>query len=215
MGNLTFSRAEMAAMVAADIPEGWFVNLGIGMPTLVAEYIPSDREVILQSENGILAMGPTPAADRINPWLVNAGKLPVTLKPGGAIFHHADSFAMIRGGHLDLCVLGAYEVAASGDLANWSRGPGDAAPSVGGAMDLAIGAKRAWVMMEHTTKDGRPKLVQKCGYPLTAVACVSRIYTNLAVIDVIPERGFVLRTAFPGLGIEDIRAVTGAAVSPD
>ncbi len=203
----------MAAKVAADIPEGWFVNLGIGLPTSVADHVPELREVILMSENGILAMGPAPAPERVDPWLVNAGKQPVTIRPGGAFFHHADSFAMIRGGHLDLCVLGGYEVAATGDLANWSRGPAEGPPAVGGAMDLALGARQVWVMMEHVTKDGRPRLVARCRYPLTAPACVRRIYTNLAVIDVLPERGFVLREAAPGVGIEEVRAATGAPVA--
>jgi len=207
-----FSRVEMAAKVAADIPEGWIVNLGIGLPTSVAEFVPAEREVIFMSENGILGMGPSPAADLVDPWLVNAGKQPVTLRPGGAFFHHADSFAMIRGGHIDLCVLGGYEVAATGDLANWSRGAAEGAPAVGGAMDLAVGAKRVWVLMEHTTREGAPRLVANCSYPLTAATCVSRVYTNLAVIDVTPGLGFVLREAAPGASLEDIRAVTGAPV---
>jgi 3-oxoadipate CoA-transferase beta subunit len=207
-----FSRLEMAAKVAADIPEGWIVNLGIGLPTSVAEFVPAEREVIFMSENGILGMGPSPPADSVDPWLVNAGKQPVTLRPGGAFFHHADSFAMIRGGHIDLCVLGGYEVAATGDLANWSRGAAEGAPAVGGAMDLAVGAKRVWVLMEHMTRDGAPRLVAHCSYPLTAAACVSRVYTNLAVIDVIPGLGFVLREAAPGASLEDVRAATGAPV---
>ncbi len=207
-----FSRVEMAAKVAADIPEGWIVNLGIGLPTSVAEFVPAEREVIFMSENGILGMGPSPPADSVDPWLVNAGKQPVTLRPGGAFFHHADSFAMIRGGHIDLCVLGGYEVAATGDLANWSRGAAEGAPAVGGAMDLAVGAKRVWVLMEHMTRDGAPRLVAHCSYPLTAAACVSRVYTNLAVIDVIPGLGFVLREAAPGASLEDVRAATGAPV---
>jgi 3-oxoadipate CoA-transferase beta subunit len=215
MSERGWSRAEMAEQVAADIPEGWFVNLGIGLPTSVADCVPAGREVILMSENGILAMGPAPAAEHIDPWLVNAGKQPVTLRPGGAFFHHADSFAMIRGGHIDLCVLGGYEVAATGDLANWSRGPAEGPPAVGGAMDLALGAKQVWVMMDHVTRDGRPKLVGRCRYPLTAAACVRRIYTNLAVIDVVPVRGFVLREAAPGVGIEDVRSATGAPVVAD
>ncbi len=205
-----FSRGEMAARVASDIPEGWFVNLGIGIPTMVADHVPAEREVILHSENGILGMGPAPAPDRVNPWLVNAGKQPVTLRPGGSFFHHADSFGMIRGGHIDLCVLGAFEVAVNGDIANWSTGENDMAPAVGGAMDLAAGAKRLWVVMDHTTKDGRPKLVERCSYPLTAMGVVQRVYTNLAVIDVVPGRGFVLRDMAPGVTLEALQARTGA-----
>jgi 3-oxoadipate CoA-transferase, beta subunit len=210
-----WNRTQMAARVAADIPEGWFVNLGIGIPTMVADHVPADREVILHSENGILGMGPAPAADAVNPWLVNAGKQPVTLRPGGSFFHHADSFGMIRGGHIDLCVLGAFEVAQNGDIANWSTGENDAAPAVGGAMDLSAGAKRLWVVMEHTTKDGRPKLVEACGYPLTAMGAVQRVYTNLAVVDVVPGRGFVVKQIVPGLSLADLQAKTGAALHGD
>jgi 3-oxoacid CoA-transferase B subunit len=209
---MPFTRTEMAARVARDIPEGWFVNLGIGMPTMVADHIPPEREVILHSENGILGMGPAPAADAVDPWLINAGKQPVTLVPGASLFHHADSFAVIRGGHLDLCVLGAFEVAVNGDIANWATSENDSAPAVGGAMDLTAGSKRLWVVMEHTTKDGKPKLVEACSYPLTAAGVVSRVYTNLAVIDVVRGRGFVLVEAAPGVGVEEIRAKTGAAL---
>ena len=205
------SRADLARRVASDIPEGWYVNLGIGLPTMVADYIPEGREVVLHSENGILGMGPAPAPDNIDPWLINAGKQHVTLLKGGAFFHHADSFAMIRGGHLDLCVLGAFEVASNGDLANWATSAADAAPAVGGAMDLAVGAKRIWVMTDHTTKDGRPKLVEHCSYPLTALGTVSRIYTNLAVFDVAPG-GFVLRDLTPGVTFEEVQACTGSPV---
>ena len=205
------SRAELARRVASDIPEGWYVNLGIGLPTMVADYIPEGREVVLHSENGILGMGPAPAPDNIDPWLINAGKQHVTLLKGGAFFNHADSFAMIRGGHLDLCVLGAFEVASNGDLANWATSAADAAPAVGGAMDLAVGAKRIWVMTDHTTKDGRPKLVEHCSYPLTALGTVSRIYTNLAVFDVAPG-GFVLRDLTPGVTFEEVQASTGSPV---
>jgi 3-oxoadipate CoA-transferase beta subunit len=203
------SRQDMARRVAQDIPEGWYVNLGIGIPTLVADYIPAGREVVLHSENGILGMGPAPAPDQIDPWLINAGKQHVTLLEGGSFFHHADSFAMIRGGHIDLCVLGAFEVAQNGDLANWATSAADAAPAVGGAMDLAVGAKRIWVVTEHTTKEGAPKLVERCAYPLTALGAVSRIYTNLAVIDV-TEAGFVVREMAPGLTLEALQARTGA-----
>jgi len=210
---MPFDRTAMAARVAQDIPEGWFVNLGIGMPTLVADHIPPEREVIFHSENGILGMGPAPAAGAMDPWLINAGKQPVTLVPGAALMHHADSFAIIRGGHLDLCVLGAFEVAANGDIANWATSENDSAPAVGGAMDLTAGARRLWVVMEHTTKDGKPKLFEACGYPLTAAGVVSRVYTNLGVLDVVRGRGFVLVEAAPGVGVEEIRAKTAAPVS--
>ena len=203
------SRQAMAARVARDIPEGWFVNLGIGIPTLVADHVPESREVIFHSENGLLGMGPAPAPDRIDPWLINAGKQHVTLRRGGSFFHHADSFAMIRGGHLDLCVLGAFEVAANGDLANWATSENDTAPAVGGAMDLAAGAKRVWVVMEHVTKDGRPRLVERCSYPLTALGAVRRIYTNLAVLDVTPA-GFRVAEIVPGLDFDGLQARTAA-----
>ena len=203
------SRPQMAQRVAQDIPEGWYVNLGIGMPTAVADHVPAGREVIFHSENGVLGMGPAPAKDAIEPWLINAGKQYVTLVQGGAYVHHADSFAMIRGGHLDLCVLGAFEVAENGDIANWATSENDTAPAVGGAMDLAAGAKRLWVMMDHTTKDGRSKLVKRCGYPLTAPAAVKRIYTNLAVIDVTP-RGFAVVGMCPGLSFAELQARTDA-----
>jgi 3-oxoadipate CoA-transferase, beta subunit len=202
-------RAEMAARLARDIPEGWYVNLGIGIPTLVADHVPAEREVIFQSENGILGMGPAPAEDRIEPWLINAGKQYATLRAGGSYFHHADSFAMIRGGHLDLCVLGGYEVAENGDIANWATSENDTAPAVGGAMDLAAGAQRLWVVMEHTTKDGRARLVRRCTYPRTALGPVSRVYTNLAVLDV-GEQGFVVREMIPGLTFEALQARTEA-----
>ncbi len=212
---MTWNRTQMAARVAQDIPEGWFVNLGIGIPTMVADHVPAEREVILHSENGILGMGPAPAPDKVNAWLVNAGKQPVTLRPGGSFFHHADSFAMIRGGHIDLCVLGAFEVAENGDIANWATSENDTAPAVGGAMDLAAGAKRLWVVMEHTTKDGKPKLVESCGYPLTAMGVVQRVYTNLAVVDVVPGRGFVVKEIVPGLSLAELQAKTGAKLNTD
>lgn len=205
------SRKQMAARVAQDIAEGWYCNLGIGIPTLIADYIPEGREVVLHSENGILGMGPAPAADKVDPWLINAGKQHVTLLPGGSFFHHADSFAMIRGGHIDLCVLGAFEVAENGDLANWATSAADAAPAVGGAMDLAVGAKRIWVVTEHTTKDGQPKLVNRCSYPLTALGAVSRIYTNLAVIDV-TGNGFLVREMVPGLSFDELQDKTGTSL---
>ena len=205
----TLSRDAMAARIAADIPEGWVVNLGIGAPTLVANHVPPEREVIFHSENGILGVGPAPEPGQVNPWLINAGKQHITLRDGASIIGHADSFAIIRGGHLDLAVLGGYEVAENGDLANWSTGATDLAPGVGGAMDLGAGAKRVWVLMDHTTKSGEPKLVEKCSYPLTALGSVTRIYTNIAVIDVTP-RGFLLLETAAGISFEDVQARTGA-----
>jgi 3-oxoacid CoA-transferase B subunit len=204
------SRTEMARKAAADIPEGWVVNLGIGMPTLIADHVPIEREVIFQSENGVLGMGPAPAKGHEDPWLINAGKQMVTLRPGGSFCHHADSFAMIRGGHIDLCVLGGFEVAENGDLANWATSENDTAPAVGGAMDLGAGAKRLWVVMDHTTKDGTPKIVERCGYPLTALACVSRVYTNLAVLDVVPGLGFVVRDIVEGMSLAELQAKSAA-----
>ena len=174
------TKDQVAARVAQDIPEGATVNLGIGMPTLVANHIPSSREVLLHSENGILGMGPAPAAGDEDYDLINAGKQPVTLLQGGAYFHHADSFAMMRGGHLDICVLGAFQVSSTGDLANWSTGEAGSIPAVGGAMDLAVGAKQTWVMMDLLTKQGASKIVEHCSYPLTGIGCVKRIYTELA-----------------------------------
>ncbi len=203
------SRPAMAARLAHDIPEGWCVNLGIGIPTLVADHVPTEREVIFHSENGVLGIGPQPPEDQIDPWLINAGKQYVTLRQGASFVHHADSFAMIRGGHIDLCVLGGFEVAENGDLANWATSENDTAPAVGGAMDLAAGAKRLWVLMEHTTKDGRSKVVQRCTYPLTAVGAVKRVYTNLAVLDV-TERGFVVLDKAPGLSFDALQARTDA-----
>ena len=204
-----WDRKQMAARVAQDVPEGWYVNLGIGMPTLVANYVPLEREVVIHSENGILGMGPAPKPDEVNPWLINAGKQLVTLRPGGSYSHHGDSFAMIRGGHIDLCVLGGFQVAENGDLANWSTSENDTAPAVGGAMDLAAGAKRIWVLMDHTTKSGESKLVRKCSYPLTAPGVAKRVYTNLAVIDVLDE-GFVVRDMAPGVTFEQLQAATDA-----
>jgi 3-oxoacid CoA-transferase B subunit len=207
-----FDRKGMAARLAQDIPEGWVVNLGIGIPTMVGDYVPLDREVIFHSENGILGMGPAPAPDKVDPWLVNAGKQPVTLRPGGSYCHHADSFAMIRGGHIDLCVLGAFEVAQNGDIANWATSENDSAPAVGGAMDLGAGAKRLWVIMEHTTKDGRPKLVEKCAYPLTTPGAVKRVYTNLGVFEIVPGKGFVVVDLAPGVTLEEAQAASGAVL---
>src|SRR5688572_25400553 len=179
-----FTRNEMAQRVGRDIPDGAYVNLGIGLPTMVANHLPRDREIVLHTENGLLGMGPAPQPGQEDPDLINAGKQPVTALPGSAYFHHADSFAMMRGGHLDICVLGAYQVSATGDLANWHTGAPDAIPAVGGAMDLAIGAKKVFVMMTLFTKDGTAKLVPECGYPLTGLGCVDRVYTDLAVFDI-------------------------------
>ena len=203
-----WTRDQMAARVAADIQEGMVVNLGIGLPTLVAQHIPPDREVMMHSENGVIGFGPAPAPGQEDFDLINAGKQPVTLRPGGAFFHHADSFAMMRGGHLDVCVLGAFQVSARGDLANWHTGAPGAIPAVGGAMDLAVGARKTLVMMEHTTKTGEPKVVAQCSYPLTGIACVSRIYTDLAVLDVTPDGLRVVAMA-PGLTMQALQAATG------
>lgn len=205
------SRDQMAQRAAADVPEGWYVNLGIGIPTLIANHVPWGREVIFQSENGLLGFGPAPVADQIDPFVINAGKQNVTLLRGAALMHQADSFALIRGRHLDLCVLGAFQVSANGDIANWATSSNDAAPAVGGAMDLALGAKRVWVMMEHTTKEGAPRLVETCTYPLTAPGVVSRIYTNLAVMDVTPQ-GFRVVEMIDGLTLPELQKVTAAPI---
>ena len=207
-----FSRDEMAARVARDFPDGAYVNLGIGLPTLVANHLPLDREIILHSENGLLGMGPAPEADHVDPDLINAGKQPVTVLPGASFFHQADSFGMMRGGHLDFCVLGAFQVSATGDLANWHTGAPDAIPAVGGAMDLAIGARNVYVMMEHLTKGGESKIVAQCTYPLTGVGCVSRIFTDLAVIDVTP-RGLVVVDIVDGLAFVELQRLTGVPLS--
>ena len=203
-----YTRDQMAARVARDIPEGAYVNLGIGLPTMVANHLPREREIFLHSENGLLGMGPAPATGSEDPDLIKAGKQPVTLLTGGAYFHHADSFAMMRGGHLDFCVLGAFQVSASGDLANWHTGAPNAIPAVGGAMDLAIGAKRVFVMMDHQTKGGESKIVAHCTYPLTGVKCVNRIYTDLAVIDVTPE-GLAVVEIVDGLAFDELARITG------
>ncbi len=202
------SKDELAARVAQDIPEGATVNLGIGQPTLVANHIPASREVLLHSENGILGMGPAPAKGLEDYDLINAGKQPVTLLPGGAFFHHADSFAMMRGGHLDICVLGAFQVSATGDLANWHTGEPGAIPAVGGAMDLAIGAKQTWVMMDLLTKQGQSKLVQTCSYPLTGIGCVKRVYTDLATLACTPQ-GLEVIDMVDGLGLDELSALIG------
>lgn len=202
-----WTRDEMAAQVANDIPDGSVVNLGIGLPTAVANHLGADKEIVLHSENGVIGMGPAPAEGQEDYDLINAGKQPVTLLPGGCFFHHADSFAMMRGGHLDVCVLGAFQVSATGDLANWHTGAPDAIPAVGGAMDLAIGAKKTYVMMEYLTKKGEAKLVPSCSYPLTGIGCVSRIYTDLAIIDLGTEGASVVALA-PGLTLEALQAMT-------
>jgi len=203
-----YTKEQMAARVAADIPNGAYVNLGIGLPTTVANHLPQDREIILHTENGLLGMGPAPEANAEDPDLINAGKQPVTALPGASYFHHADSFAMMRGGHLDFCVLGAFQVSVGGDLANWHTGAPDAIPAVGGAMDLAIGAKRVYVMMEHLTKKGESKIVERCSYPLTGVGCVNRIFTDLAVLDVTPQGLKVLEMA-PGLSFAELQRLSG------
>jgi 3-oxoadipate CoA-transferase beta subunit len=205
---IRMNRDQMAARVAQDIPEGAYVNLGIGLPTMVANHLPQQREIFLHSENGLLGMGPAPAAGEEDEDLINAGKQPVTLLAGGTYFHHADSFAMMRGGHLDICVLGAFQVSASGDLANWHTGAPDAIPAVGGAMDLALGAKRVYVMMEHLSKSGESKIVAQCSYPLTGIGCISRIYTDLAVLDV-TQQGLAVLEIVDGLSLEELIALTG------
>ena len=206
-----FSRDEIAQRVARDIPEGAYVNLGIGLPTMAGNHLDRSKEIFLQSENGLLGMGPAPAPGDEDEDLINAGKQPVTLLTGGAYFHHADSFAMMRGGHLDICVLGAFQVSERGDLANWHTGAPDAIPAVGGAMDLATGAKKVFVMMEHQTKSGESKIVPTCTYPLTGVACVSRIYTDLATIDVTPE-GLLVIDMIDGLTLDALQQMTGVSL---
>ena len=206
------SKDQLAARVAQDIPEGAVVNLGIGMPTLVANHIPSTREVLLHSENGILGMGPAPAAGDEDYDLINAGKQPVTLRKGGAFFHHADSFGMMRGGHLDICVLGAFQVSATGDLANWSTGEPGAIPAVGGAMDLAVGARQTWVMMDLLTKTGESKVVKTCSYPLTGIACVKRIYSELATLECTPQ-GLKLVDKVEGLTHDELEKLVGLPIA--
>jgi 3-oxoadipate CoA-transferase beta subunit len=205
------TKDQMAARVAQDIPEGAYVNLGIGMPTQVANHLPQGLEVILHSENGILGMGPAPVAGQEDYDLINAGKQPVTLMPGGAFFHHADSFSMMRGGHLDICVLGAFQVSEQGDLANWHTGEPGAIPAVGGAMDLAIGAKQTWVMMDLLTKQGASKVVRTCSYPVTGLACVKRIYTDLATLEVTPQ-GLRLIDAVDGLSRDELAQLVGLPI---
>lgn len=205
------SKDELARRVAQDIPDGAYVNLGIGQPTAVANHIPPGREVILHSENGILGMGPAPAEGAEDYDLINAGKQPVTLLPGGALFHHADSFAMMRGGHLDVCVLGAFQVSTKGDLANWSTGEPGAIPAVGGAMDLAVGARQTWVMMDLLTKKGESKIVAHCTYPLTAIGCVKRIYTDLATFECTPQ-GLRWVDSVDGLALDELQRLVGQPI---
>jgi len=204
------NRDQMAARAAADIPEGWAVNLGIGLPTMIADHT-GEREIMFHAENGLIGVGPKPPAGEEDPWVINAGKQFVTTLPGASTMGSSDSFAIIRGGHLDLAVLGGYEVSQGGDLANWSTGANDTCPAVGGAMDLGAGAKQVWVLMEHTTKSGAPRLVENCAYPLTALGSVTRVYTNLAIIDITP-RGFVLVETAPGVSFDDVQARTGAVL---
>lgn len=211
MAYLRRTKDQLAQRVARDIHDGACVNLGIGMPTLVANHLPEGVEVILHSENGILGMGPAPAAGQEDLDLINAGKQPVTLLPGGAFFHHADSFAMMRGGHLDICVLGAFQVSATGDLANWHTGEEGAIPAVGGAMDLAVGARQTWVMMDLLTRQGQSKLVRKCSYPLTGVACVKRVYTDVATLECTPQ-GLRLVDLAEGLSHAELERLAGLPI---
>ena len=206
------TKDQLAQRVARDIHDGAYVNLGIGMPTLVANHLPQGIEVVLHSENGILGMGPAPAEGVEDYDLINAGKQPVTLLTGGSYFHHADSFAMMRGGHLDICVLGAFQVSATGDLANWHTGEKDAIPAVGGAMDLAIGAKQTWVMMDLLTKKGESKVVEKCAYPLTGIACVKRIYSDLATLEC-TRRGLKLIDKVEGLAHAELESLIGLRIA--
>ncbi|KRS22175.1 3-oxoadipate CoA-transferase [Alishewanella sp. WH16-1] len=203
------SRDQLAARVARDIPEGSYVNLGIGLPTRIANFLDPEKEIFLHSENGLLGMGPAPAPGEEDPELINAGKEFVTLLTGGCYFHHGDSFTMMRGGHIDICVLGAFQIAANGDLANWHTGAADAIPAVGGAMDLAVGARKVFVTTDHVTKKGEPKIVERSSYPLTGVGCVDRIYTDLAVIDVTPQ-GLLVQEMVPGITREQLQAMTAA-----
>lgn len=203
---------QLAQRIAADIPEGAYVNLGIGLPTLIANYLPSDKDIFLHSENGLLGMGAYPKAEAIDPDLINAGKEPVTLLAGGAFFHHGDSFAMMRGGHLDICVLGAYQVSACGDLANWSTGNPQAIPAVGGAMDLATGAKKVYVMTNHLTRDGQSKIVEHCTFPLTGLGCIDRIYSDLAVMEV-TDQGLVVTEILADISAQSLQEVTPVPLS--
>jgi 3-oxoadipate CoA-transferase, beta subunit len=206
------SGTDIARRIAADIPDGSYVNLGIGLPTLVADAVSPEKEIIYHSENGILGMGPAPAPGEGDPELINAGKQPVTLLPGGAFFHHTDAFLMMRGGHIDVTVLGAFQVSERGDLANWCTEDDTYPPAVGGAMDLAVGARRVLVVTTHTTKDGRPKLLPRCTYPLTAAGVVDRVYTDLAVIDVVAGQ-FLVREMVRGLSPEELQRLTAARLA--
>lgn len=205
-------REDIARVVALDIPEGSYVNLGIGLPTLIADFVPPERELLLHSEQGLLGLGPTPPAGEEDPDVVNAGKQFVTLLPGASIFSHSDSFLMIRGGHIDIACLGAFQVAANGDLANWSTGLPNQIPGVGGAMDLAAGAREVWVLMEHCQKDGAPRILERCTYPLTGLACVGRIYTNYALISVTPD-GLCVDRLIRGMSLAELQALTGAPLT--
>ncbi|EKZ95690.1 acetyl-CoA:acetoacetyl-CoA transferase subunit beta [Cupriavidus sp. HMR-1] len=207
------SRAQMARIVAHDIPDGSVVNLGIGMPTLVSDQLPDDREIVLHSENGILGMGPVIREGETDPDLINASKEPISLIAGASISDHAVSFTMMRGGHIDITVLGGFQVAANGDLANWSTGEPDAIPAVGGAMDLVVGAARLFVMMEHVTRDGQPKIVERCSYPLTGIGVVDRIYTDLAVIDVRPGKPLLVTGLVEGVSFEAVQALSAAPLT--
>ena len=212
MAYQRLTREQIVQRVAQDIPEGSYVNLGIGLPTKIANYLDPNKEIFLQSENGVLGMGPAPEKGQEDSDLINAGKEFITLLKGGSFFHHGDSFTMMRGGHIDICVLGAFQVAQNGDLANWHTGSPDAIPAVGGAMDLAIGARNVFVTMEHVTKNGEPKIVQQCSYPLTGMGCVNRIYTDLAVIDVTPN-GLLVTEMVPGLALDELQKLTDAPLS--
>ena len=212
MAYQRLTREQIVQRVAKDIPEGSYVNLGIGLPTKIANYLDPNKEIFLQSENGVLGMGPAPEKGAEDSDLINAGKEFITLLKGGSFFHHGDSFTMMRGGHIDICVLGAFQVAQNGDLANWHTGSPDAIPAVGGAMDLAIGARNVFVTMEHVTKNGEAKIVKQCSYPLTGMSCVNRIYTDLAVIDVTPK-GLVVTEMVPGLTLDELQKLTDAPLS--
>lgn len=212
--RMGLSRRQMAWRAAQDIVDGSYVNLGIGIPEMVASFVPDGREVVYHTENGVLGFGPPPEPGQEIRELINAGKKPITLQPGASFFHHADSFAMIRGGHIDVCILGAMQVAQNGDLANWSTGAPGAVPAVGGAMDLVAGARQVRVITDHVTSRGEPKLFEQCSYPLTGRAVVERIYTNLAVLDVTPD-GFLLREIAPGVEIDRLRELTAAPLQID
>ncbi|WP_142846500.1 3-oxoacid CoA-transferase subunit B [Telmatospirillum sp. J64-1] len=211
MSYTKWTRQQMAQRIADDIPDGAVVNIGIGMPEMVANCLPPEKEILLHSENGILGMGPRPEPGQEDGDLINAGKQPVTLLQGGCFFDHSTSFSMMRGGHIDIAILGAFQVAENGDIANWSTGKPDAIPAVGGAMDLAVGAKRVFVMMEHLTKNGQSKIVSQCSYPLTGLGCVTRVYTDLAVLDVTPQ-GFSVVEMVEGLSLEELERLSGVTL---